>query len=119
MWFLPRILLLLLLNIRFGFAGECPLDAPPYKLASDAVVWSMTIGKGQNCIRGLRSWHTLIDQVQLVTPPQSGQVTLQGPSFLYRAASEFHGADSFTLMVSGRLDRIAGSSTIQVMVFVK
>jgi hypothetical protein len=112
-------IVLLLLTVVPGSAGECVISGPGYTLSSDSVVWSMTIGNGQDCIRGLRSWHTTIDKVELVAPPQSGHVTLQGPSFLYKAAPEFRGADSFTLAVSGKLDRIGGKSTIEVTVLVR
>jgi hypothetical protein len=106
-----------------GFAQDpattCMLYGPPYQLASDTVVWSMTVGSGQSCIRGLRiSWVTL-DSAKVVTPPQFGQVKIEGWGFVYKIGNDFKGEDSFAILVSGRLNKINGSSTIQIVVSVR
>jgi hypothetical protein len=90
--------------------------SPSYTLASDTIEWSMTIGAGESCVRGIRYAAVLVDEMQLVTAPQSGQVTLQGTAFYYQAAPNFHGVDAFALSVSGKMNRISGSSTIRVVV---
>ncbi len=106
-----------------GFAQEsgmsCALTGPTYQLASDTVVWSMMIGSGQSCVRGIRSAFVTLDDVKLIAPPQSGQVILQGPGFIYKGGSDFRGEDSFAISVSGKLNRIPGNSTIHVEVSVR
>jgi hypothetical protein len=102
-------------------AQECRL-APrfvAYSFTSDTVEWSMTIGAGRNCVRGTRYNDTIINNVQLVTPPQSGQVTLTKNAFYYQAATDFQGTDTFTFSISGTRLGISGSSTIRVLVSVK
>jgi hypothetical protein len=101
-----------------AYATDCVVNGPRYQLTSDLVNWSMKIGSGQGCIRGLRLNNVAIKSLQLVSPPQIGQVTLQGPSFTYSAKSEYEGEDSFTVVVSGTINRSSGSSTIRVSVFV-
>ena len=115
--------LLIALTIRLAFAQDpstsCLLYGPSYQLASDTVEWSMTIASGQSCVRGLRTAFVVLDGVKLVAPPQSGQVTLEGPAFVYKGDSNFRGDDSFSVLVSGRLNRLSGSSTIKINVSVK
>jgi hypothetical protein len=112
-----------LLAARFGFAQDpsisCLLYGPAYQLASDTVEWSMTIASGQSCVRGLRGNLVVLDNVQLITPPQSGQVRLEGPAFIYKGDSNFRGEDSFKILVSGKVNRTVGSSTIRVVVSVR
>jgi hypothetical protein len=122
--FFPSIALAMCVTISVGFADDsaataCLVNAPSYSLSSDSVVWYMSIGSGQSCLRGLRANLATLDEIKLVTPPQFGQVALEGPAFLYRGDSDFRGQDSFTLQVSGMINRIKGSSTIQVMVLVR
>lgn len=90
-----------------------------YTLTSDIIEWRLAIGPGQSCVRGLRYAAVTIDDIQLVTAPQSGHVTLEGTAFLYQAAPHFRGMDAFSLSVSGKrhFDFVSGSSTIRVMVF--
>jgi hypothetical protein len=97
----------------------CLLSGPSYQLASDTVVWQMSVGSGHSCIRGLRSWLAVIDSTKLITPPQTGQVKLEGAGFLYKASAEFQGEDSFVVLVSGKLNKINGSSTIRIVVLVR
>jgi len=61
----------------------------------------------------------MINHVQLITPPQSGQVTLAQNSFYYQAAADFQGMDSFTFSISGTRLGVSGNSTIRVLVSVK
>jgi hypothetical protein len=79
----------------------------------------MTIGEGQSCIRGVRSAFATLDQIELVVPPKSGQVTIEGPGFIYKTPTAFVGKDSFSLSVTGKIDKVAGKSTILVLVSVK
>jgi hypothetical protein len=62
--------------------------------------------------------NVVIENVELISSPQSGQVTMQGRGFSYTAKSNFHGEDSFTVVVSGVINRMPGSSTIRVDVSV-
>ena len=113
-------LLLTLIAVRLGVAqGSCLLSGPPYQLASDTVNWSMTVGSGQSCIRGLRGrWNTL-DDITLLSRPEFGQVTFQGPGLRYTAKPDYHGQDSFAILLSGEIFGVKGSSTVQIMVSVK
>jgi hypothetical protein len=99
-------------------AMECVVNGPRYRLTSDVVNWSMKISNGQSCIRGLRFNNVAIESLHLVSPPQTGQVTLRGPSFTYSAKSDYEGEDSFTVAVSGTINRSRGSSTIRIIVSV-
>jgi hypothetical protein len=119
MWSMFPIPLLLLLTINSALAYSCNIDAPIYKLTSDTVVWSMAIGGGDSCIRGVRSAFAVLDTVRLIDPPQSGHVTMEGPGFVYTALSNYTGTDTFTILVSGKMNRMGGSSTINVVVSVK
>lgn len=101
-----------------AYAIECVVEGPRYGLTSDLVNWSIKISSGQSCIRGLRFNNVAIESLQLLSPPQTGQVTLRGPSFIYSAKSEYEGEDSFTVAVSGRINKSRGSSTIRITVFV-
>jgi hypothetical protein len=89
-----------------------------YQLKSDTVDWTMQTSSGQSCIRGLRHARVTIETAKLISPPQSGQVKLLGPGFSYTAKSDFEGQDSFTIQVSGMLNRIRGSSDIRIIVSV-
>jgi len=97
----------------------CRLYGPSYQLASDTVEWSMTIGSGQTCIRGLRSAFATLDNVKLVVPPKIGQIKLQGPGFIYHVDPGVRGQDSFEILVTGKLNKIKGNSVIHVNVSVR
>ena len=66
------------LGISAAYATECVVSGPRYRLNSDVVNWSIKIGSGQSCIRGLRFNNVAFESLKLVSPPLSGQVTLQG-----------------------------------------
>jgi hypothetical protein len=70
------------------------------------------------CIQGLRYSAMLIDQVSVVGAPKGGRVTISGPSFRYFASPDFHGTDSFSLLITGSKQRVHGTSSIQVDVTV-
>ena len=117
----PPVLVLigfLSVNTSAAYATDCAVNGPRYLLTSDLVNWSMKIARGQSCIRGLRFNNVTIESLQLVSPPQIGQVTLRGPSFTYTAKSEYEGEDTFTVVVSGTINRSRGRSTIHVGVLV-
>ena len=119
----PGVLLALYVGTMPTFAQDqvraCLLSGPQYQLASDTVEWRMVVGRGQGCVRGIRATLTTLDSVSLAVPPQAGRIKLEGPGFLYQADSEFRGEDSFTMIVSGKLSNIPGSSTIRVLVSVR
>jgi hypothetical protein len=96
--------------------GGCALTRePPYQLKSDTVDWTMQISSGQSCVRGLRHGRVTIHTAKLISSPQSGQVKVLGSGFSYTAKSDFRGQDSFTIQVSGMLNRIHGTSDIRII----
>ena len=99
-------------------ATECVVSGPRYRLISDAVNWSMKIGSGQSCIRGLQFNNVVFESLKLVSPPKNGQIALRGPSFIYSAKPEYEGEDFFTLEVSGTINKSRGRSTIHFIVSV-
>jgi hypothetical protein len=107
------------LSTPAAHAIECIVSGPHYGLTSDILKWSIKIVSGQSCIRGLRFNNVVIESLKLVFPPQTGQVILRGPSFVYSAKSEYGGEDSFTVAVSGTINKLRGSSIIQITVSVE
>ena len=120
MWLANVIVLLgfLLLGAPSAWAQACSVAVHRYDLTSDSVQWSMQIGAGQSCIGGFRVSNVSIDNVRLIAPPTSGEITLQGPGFRYRAKPNFQGQDSFSVIVSGLSKRIPGLSIIRVLISV-
>ena len=117
MWSSSVITLALLLLFGGSASAESCIfsSAPGFQLKSDTVEWAMKIASG-TCIRGLRSGAVSSSTVELISPPQSGQVTVLGPGFSYKAKADFQGPDAFTLRVSGTLMRTRGTSEIRVIV---
>jgi hypothetical protein len=112
-------LTVLLFGCRVASAEQCViLSDPRYKLAADAVTWSMKVKGGHRSICGVRVHLVEFESVRLVSPPQSGQVELQGWGFSYTPKDGFWGEDSFALEVSGNLKKLRGSSTIHIVVSV-
>jgi hypothetical protein len=107
-----------LLGTTAAYGTECVGSGPRYRLTSDIVDWSMRISSGQSCIHGLRFNNVAFESLKLISPPKKGQIALRGPSFIYSAKPEYEGEDSFTLEVSGTINRSKGSSTIHVVVSV-
>jgi hypothetical protein len=119
MRFPANILLgVIFLAIPSTFADACVLNGPRYQLASDTVRWSLELNDGETCIRGVRFNNVVVDKLMVVSAPQTGQVTLQGTGFSYKAMSNSQGHDFFSLMVSGATNKAPGSSTIEVEVSV-
>jgi hypothetical protein len=94
----------------------CHVDAPQYRLQEDTVSWSMTIVNRHSCIRGVRFGNIQFDSLKLISPPQFGEVALQGPGFIYSPRASFHGQDAFSLTIVGTVGGKRGSSTIEVTV---
>src|SRR5947209_19320563 len=95
---------ILLLFAMPAVADSCIFSAAqPFQLSSDAVNWSMQIGSGTSCTRGLKFGPINISGVTLIAPPQSGQVAINGPSFSYTAKPDSHDDVDFCLRVSGKL----------------
>jgi hypothetical protein len=105
-------------ELRAAPTYPCAMSGPRYQLAADTVSWTMTIGSGQGCIQGLRFNNVVIENVQLVTAPKSGEAGLQGPGFTYTANPTFRGEDSFVVKISGSINRLHGSSTIRIAISV-
>jgi photosystem II stability/assembly factor-like uncharacterized protein len=105
-------------------ADPCTIAGPRYRLASDTVEWSMRVEGGQNCTRDFRLNKMLssspsgveIENVKIVSSPQAGQLIIKDTGFAYAAKPDFQGWDSFTVMVSGAINRVPGSSTIRISV---
>src|ERR1700730_2851487 len=115
---LSMLLMILWGEARAAPASACVVTSPHYQLTSDNVDWSIKIGSGQTCVRGLRYGGVVLETVKLLSPPQSGEVKLLGPGFSYKARPDFHGDDSFTVEVSGIVNKVRGTSTIRVLVSV-
>jgi hypothetical protein len=101
-----------------SLAGGCLVDGPRYQLAEDTVDWSMMIGRGQNCLHGVRFASMRISKMEVLSPPQSGHLTLGGIGFSYTAKADFQGEDTFAVGVSGVSHGIPGNSTIRITVLV-
>jgi hypothetical protein len=112
------IVVLWLFGGRGAFAQSCVVDGPRYNLIADTVSWSMKIASGRSCVRGVGFRNVKFESLKLVSPPQVGQVALLGPGFRYTAKAGFEGQDSFTVVISGEVNKIRGSSTIHVAVSV-
>jgi hypothetical protein len=105
----------LLFGCKAASAEQCLiLSDPRYNLAADAVTWSIKVKGGHRSICGVRRHFVEFE----VSPPQSGQVVLQGWGFSYTPQDGFGGEDSFALEVSGNLKNVRGSSTIHIVVSV-
>ena len=100
-----------------SLAEACALNGPRYGLASDTVRWSLELTSGESCTRGVRL-NNVVDRLTVVSASQTGQVAVVGPGFSYKAASDFQGRDRFSLMVAGTINKVPGSSTIEVIVYV-
>jgi photosystem II stability/assembly factor-like uncharacterized protein len=105
-------------------AGQCNISGPRYRLASDNVDWSMRIERGQNCtlafplntILSSSPGSVEIENVKLISSPQSGQVIIKNDGFQYAAEADFQGQDTFTVEVSGAINKVHGISTIHIAV---
>jgi hypothetical protein len=116
--YLLLLALLLLSGNQVAHANQCFTNGPRYHLESDTVEWRMKIRSSENCVRGVRFSYVWNAAVSLVSPPQTGQVTLIGPGFSYTAKSGFHGEDTFVVRVSGSKNKTSGFSAIRVVVSV-
>jgi hypothetical protein len=112
------VLVLLMPWLGAKSAESCHIIGRPYQLVGDTVQWSMQIKSGHSCLRGLRFGNVSIESVELVSKPRSGQIALVGWGFSYSPGADVGGEDSFALRVVGKINREAGSSTIQVAVSV-
>jgi len=104
------------LQSRAGSASDCLITGPRYQLRSDTIEWQMKTRVGQNCIRGIRFSNVANPVIKIISPPQFGELRLLGPSFSYKANSDFRNEDSFVIEVSGSIGRAAGTSTIRVAI---
>jgi hypothetical protein len=97
---------------------------PHYRLTSDSVNWSLRIENNGNCSFDFRRNTILssspngvdIERLQLISPPQSGQVAIKDTGLSYTAKMDSQGTDSFTVAVTGAINSVHGSSTIRVFV---
>jgi hypothetical protein len=105
-------------EVRGAAAQACVIQTPRYSLKADTVDWTIKIASGRSCVRGVRFGNVEIEAVRLISPPQSGQVTLEGLGFRYTSKANYNGPDSFSLAVVGRTNRVRGTSTIHVAVAV-
>ena len=108
--------LLIISDISADATPSCLRNHQPYELAGDTVSWVMTIAPGTDCIQGLRWSYMQIENVSLSRGPKNGNVVIAGSGFRFFATSDTRGTDSFTLVVSGKMGRDAGKSTIEITV---
>jgi Bacterial Ig domain len=118
--------ILTVIGSRTVSADTCLVSGQRYKLTEEIVDWSMKIGSAQKCVRDFRlntalsssPGHVAIEAVKLVSPPEFGQVIIDDASLSYTASPGFKGADSFTVVVSGIINGVPGSSTIRIAISV-
>ena len=103
---------------RAAAAAECLSRPERFQLTSDTVYWSFSLPTGAECLQGLRGRTQLLDRINLVEPPRSGQVVISGPSFRYQAGASPTN-ESFKIAVEGENMRQHGTSLIVVDVTVK
>ena len=116
---LSLLLVILSVEARAAAASACVVNSPHYLLTSDNVDWSIKTRGGQTCVRGLRFGSVVLETVKLISPPQSGNVRLVSPGFsLYGQAGLYWRGNSFTVEVSGTINRVRGTSTIRVVISV-
>jgi hypothetical protein len=101
-----------------AWAGDCLSRPEMFKLQSDTVEWSFAIGRGAECLQGLRGRTMLLDTVSILDQPKLGKVVLQGPSFRYVTGAEA-GTDSFKLAISGKSGSIQGTSIVSLRIDVR
>ena len=111
-------------GLHAAAASQCNIAGVRYRFASDFVDWSMRIEGGQNCsfdfplntILSSSPGSVEIENVKLITSPQSGQVIIKNKGFSFTAKTSFQGPDSFTVEVSGAINKVHGISTIHIAV---
>lgn len=104
------------LNISANASQNCLSGQKPYTLTDDIVDWTMSIAPGADCIQGLRWSYMQIEFVSVLGAPKNGKVVVVGSGFRYFADPNFHGSDSFTVVVSGKNLRTPGNSVLQIEV---
>jgi hypothetical protein len=112
------LLLGILGDVRGATAQACVTQTSRYSLKADTVDWTIKIASGRSCVRRVRFGNVEIEAVKLISPPKSGQLTLEGLGFRYTSKANYDGPDSFSLAVVGRTNRVRGTSTIHVTVAV-
>lgn len=95
---------------------SCVKERTPFALSGDTVTWTMSIAPGADCIQGLRLSYMQIFSVSVVSGPSRGQLKVVGSGFRYLADNQARGPDKFTLLISGKNGREAGTSTLEVEV---
>jgi hypothetical protein len=122
---IPRILIMCaalvlgtLGDISGAAAQACVIQTPRYSLKADTVDWTMKIASGKSCVRAVRFGNVQLESIKVVSPPKSGQVTLEGPGFRYTSKAKYNGSDFVALSVVGTLNKHPGSSTIRITVSV-
>jgi hypothetical protein len=103
---------------RVAAAGNCLSRPPPFVLQSDTVEWSMVVGRGSECIQGLRGRTMVLESIAVLEPPKTGLLVVQGPSFRYSAGPEA-GPDAFKIAIVGTSGHMHGNSIVTVAVQVR
>jgi hypothetical protein len=109
-------ILLASLSISANASQNCLSGQKAYTLTDDIVDWTMSIAPGADCIQGLRWSYMQIELVSVIGAPKNGKVVVVGSGFRYFADPNFHGSDSFTVVVSGKNLRTPGNSVLQIEV---
>ena len=76
----------------------------------------MTIAPGTDCIQGLRWSYMQISDVTVASEPSKGRLEIVGPGFRYTSQSDHQVTDKFSLLITGKIRQIAGTSTLDVEV---
>jgi hypothetical protein len=123
LWFVRRAfcslsLALILFGAQPAHANQCFIAGPRYLLEGDTVEWRIKIRSRESCVHGVRFSYVYNATVSLVTPPQSGHVTIVGLGFLYTSRPDFQGEDSFVVGVRGSKNKTTGFSKIRVVMSV-
>jgi hypothetical protein len=104
------------LNFSASASPNCLSGHQPYELTNDVVNWTMTIVPGADCIQGLRWSYMQIEFVYVLGAPKNGKAVVVGSGFRYFADPDFHGSDSFTVVVSGKNRKTPGNSILVIEV---
>jgi hypothetical protein len=88
----------------------------PTQIGYGRVGNEMKIASGHTCIRGLRSGAVSSSTVELISPPQSGQVTRVRPRLFIQSESGLSRAGRIHSASVGYAHEDAGNSEIRVIV---
>ena len=99
--------------------AECEVKGSSFIWGSDADV-TMYMNKGETCGVGLVMRGSMVDSINIITPPKNGGVGVVGlTAFGYRPKPGFVGADAFKVRAIGSNNSSKGPIIFNVSVVVK